>query len=1318
MALSRNARTLLQRLVQRSKQLLMEDIASQLTQYYGIDPKTGQVQLVENLATKDASILYTAKLLRERLDYIHKAQASAKTPIKESIAQLIREQAFTVLNRLAALRMAEERNIIRESIRKKFASEGFEVYDQVTGQGQTTNTFTRYKWYLHAIFDELAQDLPAVFDRFSPYALMFPQENTLNEILDLINNPELANFREEGSSAKNLWKEDETIGWIYQYYNSREEIRAMRDASQAPRNSRELAVRNQFFTPRYVVQFLTDNSLGRIWYEMTKGNTTLKEQCEYMIIRPNEVFLQKGEDRPQNAEEDIHYVDFRPIKDPRELLMLDPACGSMHFGLYCFDLFEVIYREAWDNHPDLLSDLRNSMSRSEYIRQIPELIIRHNIHGVDIDPRALQIAALSLWLRAQRSFNKMQITPENRPAITKSNLVLAEPMPGNTELLNKVLEPLEKPIQELVRHIWDTMKLAGETGLLLRIEKEIDDKIAAIAKELSKETAKEAQLTTDTTADKEKTAKDAARYASKEYRQEFLQNAKTQVLDVLKQLAHQAHNGDSYQRLLFADDSARGFVFIELCSKSFDVVLMNPPFGAASEKSEKYIQANYPNWAKNILAAFFNRMMEMLNSEGLTGAIYDRTVIVKSTYEGFRRDCLCGNISAMADTGWNVLEANVETSTTVFTKKKDKGKGVFFDLRQFENKEKELISLLKTNIYDHENVFVKHSLDFNQLPNSVIGYQWHPFVISLFSNYPSLSESNLQVREGHSFVSDLHFRLYFEILDVDSYFHLFNGGGFSLFYYPYREIAKYGNDGYLISSHRSTILRNKDYQCQSGVGYGKRGDYLDSQIVKANTLFGVEGKTISGIENEEALIGLSFLNSSLAQYLINLYAGQHKQAGYVNLLPMPSVSKVNIEDILKVKRKWYSIDETSLEYTHILSLFQEQKSIRKTLKNISNEILLDKSDYEKHIQNNDMLWLNSIKVPQELEYVFSQTQRDRPIENLISIDGVTDETIDGNPNMIYEIISNMLGVVFGRWDIRSIKDPSLIPEFGDFFDPLPFMPVVALSEKPKGYPIDFPEDGILVQDEESPRSITKAIIAVVRELWSDNADNILNELAEIGQFDELGNFLKNPNGFFAFHLMRYTKSRREAPIYWPLSTTSGAYTVWVYYPKLNSQTLYKIISDHINPKEEMLEADITKMRNNPNLDNKGLKELKDMENLLHELKDFREGLLQVAQLPYKPNHDDGVLITAAPLYKFFRHSRWRNKTEECWKKLEDGEYDWSHMAYNIWPDRVRKKCVKDLSMAIAHGLEDICEIKPKEPKAKKKREPKKVTGSHTINFEE
>ena len=114
------------------------------------------------------------------------------------------------------------------------------------------------------------------------------------DLLGVLNATELAS----------VWAEDETIGWVYQYFNSDEERKQMRAESQAPRNSRELAVRNQFFTPRYVVQFLTDNTLGRIWYEMQQGETQLRE-LDYLVRNPDEVFLSEGQDasvRPARAD--------------------------------------------------------------------------------------------------------------------------------------------------------------------------------------------------------------------------------------------------------------------------------------------------------------------------------------------------------------------------------------------------------------------------------------------------------------------------------------------------------------------------------------------------------------------------------------------------------------------------------------------------------------------------------------------------------------------------------------------------------------------------------------------------------------------------------------------------------------------------------------------------------------------------------------------------------------------------------------------------------------------------------------------------------
>ena len=265
----------------------------------------------------------------------------------------------------------------------------------------------------------------------------------------------------------------------------------MRKASAAPRNSRELAVRNQFFTPRYVVEFLTDNTLGRIWYEMQKGETALKDACRYLVRRPTEVFLKPDETPPASNEDEVDlseeerlklpiYIVHREKKDPRDLKVLDPACGSGHFLLYAFDLLETIYREAWEDPDSPKSEATGSSLRDDYASldelqvAIPELILRWNLHGVDIDPRAAQIAALSLWLRAQRSWQGQGLKANERPQVRKSNIVCAEPMPGEKDLLHDFTSRLKPPVLgQLVEVVFDRMQLAGEAGSLLQIEKEI-----------------------------------------------------------------------------------------------------------------------------------------------------------------------------------------------------------------------------------------------------------------------------------------------------------------------------------------------------------------------------------------------------------------------------------------------------------------------------------------------------------------------------------------------------------------------------------------------------------------------------------------------------------------------------------------------------------------------------------------------------------------------------------------------------------------------------------------------------------------------------
>ena len=301
MAFDTSTRNRLNKFVAEARSLLTEEFTNQFKKDFGLDKDTGEVAELDRLGDIDDARRQTAIILRATLDHYY-ANLPSKNKKQEAdyqqlIERIIREQAFTILNRLCAIRMAEARDLVIESVAEGVQSKGFQLYEHVVGNS-LGDTGAAYQQYLFSLFDEFAVDLPVLFDRFSRQGRLFPRESVLNK---LVSADAMGNFDDgclNHPDLEHLWAEDETIGWIYQYFNSKEERKAMRDASQAPRNSRELAVRNQFFTPRYVVEFLTDNTLGRIWYEMRKGETRLKDECQYLVRRPNEIFLDEREDSP------------------------------------------------------------------------------------------------------------------------------------------------------------------------------------------------------------------------------------------------------------------------------------------------------------------------------------------------------------------------------------------------------------------------------------------------------------------------------------------------------------------------------------------------------------------------------------------------------------------------------------------------------------------------------------------------------------------------------------------------------------------------------------------------------------------------------------------------------------------------------------------------------------------------------------------------------------------------------------------------------------------------------------------------------------
>ena len=1336
MAFDQSTRNRLARFVSDTRSLLSEEFTRQLQNDYGMDPESGTVTDVEKLTALDDSRRETARILRETLDYYLAGKADDKKNRQETLQRIVREQAFTVLNRLCALRMAESRGILIESIAQGYQSKGFQLYARLAGSG-LGETGDAYRTYLFSLFDEFAVDLAALFDRFSPQGRLFPRETALLKALQLINDPEI----------DLLWAEDETIGWIYQYFNTAEERQEMRQ-SRAPRNSRELAVRNQFFTPRYVVEFLTDNTLGRIWYEMTKGETSLKDACQYFVRRQNQIFLKEGVEAPAQASDESLsqeellrqpvYIPHRPLKDPREIKMLDPACGSMHFGLYSFDLFERLYAEAWDLEETLgedalwrLADLdslhKTYPDREIFLRDVPRLIIERNIHGVDIDPRAVQIAGLSLWLRAQKSWQAQVVKPQDRPQIRRSNIVCAEPMPGDREMLEEFLgtfkedrlealmrqamhipegqkvratKAMAAALGKLVRTIWREMELAGEAGSLLKIEETLREAIGKARKESEEKSPLFQAIEFGDGASEEKLG--------------FWDQAETLTLLALQDYIEQAAEGQIYRRHLFVDNAIQGFSFIDLCRSLYDVMLMNPPFGTAAESAKPYLHLNYPSWNNNLLCGFLERGLDLITANGFLGAIYDKTAWVKLTYEDFRKTILLnlGAFTVAADLGWEVLDANVEVTTSVIQKTppSETQQSIFIDLRSIST-EKKGYSLLETIAAKSlsNNIYISSSKLLKILPNQVVAYDTKAFIRNLFSHNKSLMDSGFSGYTGAQIRSEQHFFLYWErpeheLLDpMNNYCHLYNGGEYIRFMLPPRDIAYWGPNGSNVKQEdtsytwRLRLDSTGKHYFKPGIGFGKRGEFLDAHFLKPGYLFTVEGQFMPIKDIQDSLYVLALLNSSVYQVVINSFCGQHKVSGYMNLLPFPESNletKLQVNNLVtqqcNILHRWYQYDQTTLVFkSNPIIALKSENSLKTSVDNVIDHIAEIRNDLKNLYRSMNRLIELICKVSQE------ELHEIREIENHLIDQGYPFENAD-EKYLVSDLFDYIIGVLFGRWQILSLNDAVSSDTVSAPLSSYP--PCLIIQDTQVKSAGRFFED-ILIDDSSHGQDIERGIHKILNTIWVEKADVIESEACQILGVRSLREYFQKPSLFFAEHLARYSKSRRQAPIYWQLSTPSNSYSLWLYYHRLNDQTLFTCVNDFVDPKIKLVSEEAKALRQKKSHSSGEERELERLTDFERELKDFRDELLRVAKF-WKPNLNDGVQITAAPLWKLFQHKPWQKKLKETWESLEAGEYDWAHLAYSIWPDRLREKCKTDKSLAIAHDLEHLYE-EPKVPLKKK-----------------
>lgn len=305
----------------------------------------------------------------------------------DGYARFCEEMAYTWFNRFAAIRYMEVRGYLPCGVRMlssycetseydSFSPDCLRMpteldlpsleRDRVFDLVAAADDEALFRLILVAQMNELAECLPSIFGRVGTAdALLLP-----TRLLDRGEEGVLCALVER--VKRSTWENVESLGWMYQFYNS--EVKDAFFKSKAKETPDTIGPATQLFTPNWIVRYMVQNSLGRLWMLNNPGSH-LRDGMEYYI------------------EPDAEHEDFIKIESPEDISLCDPACGSGHILVYAFELLTKMYLE-----------------REYRMRDIPGLILSKNIHGMEIDSRAAQIAGLALAMCARemdrRFFNR------------------------------------------------------------------------------------------------------------------------------------------------------------------------------------------------------------------------------------------------------------------------------------------------------------------------------------------------------------------------------------------------------------------------------------------------------------------------------------------------------------------------------------------------------------------------------------------------------------------------------------------------------------------------------------------------------------------------------------------------------------------------------------------------------------------------------------------------------------------------------------------------------------------------------------------------
>ncbi len=1081
-------------------------------------------------------------------------EAVDDTDWDEAFEEYVDGVGYTIVNRLAALRCMEVRDFIDEEV-TVFKENGLTPAAETLVHEEFLLEDEAILAAYHNTCDELAAEIDILFDRSSAYSLIDPDDDTFEELCGMLD-----------SVDDEVWRADDVLGWVYEYYNVKLLDDLRRKGDREGLDPEDVPPANQFYTPHWVVRMLTDNSLGKLYLEHTgELQAVVDAQASF---DPNE-----RKNRPLSPDKSPEIADFctylvpseeagepTEFDHPRELRVIDPACGSGHFLLYAFDVLERIWRAETD---------------VDYAA-IPRQILRHNLYGVDLDMRACQLSAFNLYLKGRTRAEAEGADGFEMPEV---GIVCADATVADIEGVEDVFQEVAagKPeVEDALRRILDAFEEVHGLGSLLDVRGTLGDLF-------------------DDSIDNESVQITLSDDPTESY-------TLGQILRTLREAVDEHRDTGS-----FLAQDLRSFVqLLDVLAQDYDVALMNPPYGAKNRMPEtvrKYVENHY-KYSTEFYVNFFEVCDNLIKPEGRTGMLVPHSFMFKTRFQEFREDFVGqqGEFDFLCEFGYGVLDnAMVGTvGTVVRSRTKTSQDGTFIRLHDVESENKEstyLDTVFNKGDQEIKRFYRRKLSDFSKIPRTPLSYSIPEEVIELHASEKKLDANAARI-DGSSIGvaangmntgdNDRFIYKHWEV-DGDRDFVPYAKGGTDAWILPHVEtMLQWGEDGSIVRRFSGSLLKNEQQFKKEGLTWtyikrsGRRFGYFPAEGVFDGT------GSMFFPNNISPWLAMAVFNSNLYHGLfLSLTIERHWQVGDVGRIPW-SDDIDNHEKLENKAKEQYRIqmknklhDPTSRYYVGPVLLPKETVSnnwfYNHSNTQQANEIGLEINESDSSPSQS----VDEVSIIHEKEKIGRKANLETKSQE---IDEKIYNSLDISDRTRLDIQTEIFLRTNETPEDREIPDLNTVSEVPENFpeqvkDLVHHFAMVALREE---------SDGIIPLSEiDDQQSMLDCIVDQFHDAYGEYAEDRLAEVDDIlGTEAASEEAYPNLRAFIDDDLFAYHISRMEnTPIIWRLSTDrliadadGEGFGCFVDYHQVDGSLFDRLSNQYLEPRK----ADLREQRSAAN----------------------------------------------------------------------------------------------------------------------------------------